>query len=485
MNVYELKKWRAVSSALRSSDSGSAVARNARAPVVLEEALLLGSLDLHATILSFVDDASEDRASLVSSAWARLRGWICELPGVVRTAVFSRDGSKLAVGTEERVLAVYDVKTQRILWASANVGLNTPNVVFLHDGTMAVGRAKPWVQIYDPATGVLLRKIGSGILDEERNGSVRDHTDHLALSPDGTTLAVCHEYNMRVRLYNVATGAPLGPYLVTHESPGEIYDISFSPDGSTLAVCSLNSKLEFYDVAAGTLRHEIVRDKLYVGTSLAFSPDGTMVAACTWRDFRLYDATTFEVLHTLDLARGATCRGVMFSHDSKTVIVGHSDDKTVFYDAATLEVLREIPRTGCVISNALSPDGKLCAIAGAADPHPRYRDSSPDEDSSAVEYSSSGQYSSSSSGEDDDDSSGEDDDDSDVDGDSEATSDEEESEEENDEVHMEGSENDEEIDGSDASDAPYYVYSNEGPEPVRMGRVALYIAATGERYRMR
>ena len=74
---------------------------------------------------------------------------------------------------------------------------------------------------------------------------------------------------------------------------------------------------------------------------------------------------------------------------------------------------------------------------------------------------------------------------SDVDGDSEATSDEEESEEENDEVHMEGSDNDEEIDGSDASDAPYYVYSNEGPEPVRMGRVALYIAATGERYRMR
>ena len=464
MQVYTLKKWRPVSIALQSSDSGSAAARTARAPMVVEEDLLLGSLDLHATILSFVDDASEERASLVSSAWARLRGWICELPGLVRTAVFSRDGSKLAVGTEERVLAVYDVKTRRILWASANVGLNTPNVVFLHDGTMAVGRAKPWVQIYDPATGVLLRKIGSGILDEERNGSVRDHTDHLALSPDGTTLAVCHEYNMRVRLYNVATGAPLGPYLVTHESPGEIYDISFSPDGSTLAVCSLNSKLEFYDVAAGTLRHEIVRDKLYVGTSLAFSPDGTMVAACTWRDFRLYDATTFEVLHTLDLARGATCRGVMFSHDSKTVIVGHSDDKTVFYDAATLEVLREIPRTGCVISNALSPDGKLCAIAGAAAAPPNYPDSD--------DYSSSGQYSSFSSGEDDDDS--------------EATSDEEESEEEDsDEGSSEESDNDEESDGSDASDAPYYVYSNEGPEPVRMGRVALYIAATGERYRMR
>ena len=36
---------------------------------------------------------------------------------------------------------------------------------------------------------------------------------------------------------------------------------------------------------------------------------------------------------------------------------------------------------------------------------------------------------------------------------------------------------------SDGSDSPYYAYG--GQESVRMGRVALYIAATGERYRMR
>ena len=125
--------WHAITNALRSPYI-------AKAPKAAEDGLLLGSLDLHTTILSFVDEGSEARASRVSSAWARLRGWICELPGLVRTAVFSRDGSKLAVGTDEKILAVYDVKMRRMLWASCDVDTCTPDVVFLHDGTLAVGR---------------------------------------------------------------------------------------------------------------------------------------------------------------------------------------------------------------------------------------------------------------------------------------------------------------------------------------------------------
>ncbi len=434
--------WHAITSALRSSPS-------TQAPRAAEEGLLLGSQDLHTTILSFVDEGSEARASRVSSAWARLRGWICELPGLIRTAVFSRDGSKLAVGTDERILAVYDVKMRRMLWASCDVGTCTPDVVFLHDGTLAVGRGGPRVQIYDAATGARLREIAHGD---------RDHVHLLALSPDGAMLAVCHRNNHRVGLFNVASGASLGPDLVTHEVGGEIWGISFSPDGSTLAVCSMNSKLEFYDVAAGTLRHEI--DFPIRGLcALAFSPDGTMVAAVGGKwdggSVVVYDAVTFEVLRTVPLPLSA--QAVTFSRDSKRVFVGRQDNKTVIYDAATLEVLHEILRTSVVISNEISPDDKLCAIVGATLPfHRNHRANSI------------------SAGNDNEDEDGEDSDDwEDID-------------EENDEVHIEDSDDDSADEGSEEriqsneSEVPYYTV-----EPVRMGRVALYIAGTGERYRMR
>ena len=66
--------WHAITNALRSPYI-------AKAPKAAEDGLLLGSQDLHTTILSFVDEGSEARASRVSTAWARLRGWICELAG--------------------------------------------------------------------------------------------------------------------------------------------------------------------------------------------------------------------------------------------------------------------------------------------------------------------------------------------------------------------------------------------------------------------
>ena len=420
--------WHAITNALRSPYI-------AKAPKAAEDGLLLGSQDLHTTILSFVDEGSEARAARVSSAWARLRGWICELPGLVRTAVFSRDGSQLAVGTQEKILAVYDVKTRRMLWASCDVDTCTPNVVFLHDGTLAVGRGGPRVLIYDAATGARLREIAH---DD------RDHVGHLALSPDGATLAVCHYNDHRVGLFNVASGASLGPDLVTHEAGGKIFAVSFSPDGSTLAVGGMNSKLEFYDVAAGTLCHEVVLpDDLRCSFALAFSPDGTMVAASHVQpvagqaaagQVRIYDAVTFEVLRTAPLPLYA--QAVTFSRDSKRVFVGRSDNKTVIYDAATLEVLHEILRTSSVLSNEISPDDKLCAIAG-----PTLVSAGRDHRANSI-----------SADRDNEDEDGEDSDD------------------------WEDIDDDEDSDGND------YVY---GEEPVRMGRVALYIAATGERYRMR
>ena len=73
MQVYALKKWRPVSTALQSSDSGSAVAERACTSGG-GRGLTAGSLDLHATILSFVDMRPK-----IAPPWSAARGRGCRV----------------------------------------------------------------------------------------------------------------------------------------------------------------------------------------------------------------------------------------------------------------------------------------------------------------------------------------------------------------------------------------------------------------------
>ncbi|KAG2065509.1 WD40 repeat-like protein, partial [Suillus decipiens] len=79
-----------------------------------------------------------------------------------------------------------------------------------------------------------------------------------------------------VRLWEVATGKPVGKPLLGHTRP--VTSVSFSPDGTRIATGSWDGTVRLWNVAMGKPVCEIGEPTDGVH-SVSFSPDGTRVAS--------------------------------------------------------------------------------------------------------------------------------------------------------------------------------------------------------------
>jgi WD40 repeat protein len=144
---------------------------------------------------------------------------------------------------------------------------------FSPDGkTLAAGRGKKAVRLFDATTGREVRAFGASL------SPGGDRAIQQAFSPDGKLLAVPVGV---VRLWDVAAGKELGR--LSGRSPGASL-LAFSPDGRTLATGGAGRMVQLWDVASRRAGREILiagepSSKRPEGIGmLQFSPDGRMLA---------------------------------------------------------------------------------------------------------------------------------------------------------------------------------------------------------------
>jgi len=312
--------------------------------------------------------------------------------GIKRTLAFSKDGKKLASGSNDRTAIVWDLLTGRpigqevhldplsavafspdnLTLASATFGgaiklwdMASPvdainfaasteivSMTFSPKGQNVILGGRNSTRIVDAKTG---KELASLPLKEVQAIS-GDATSMAALGPDNTTTI----WDRRTE--RAATTLPTGPIKIA----------AFSPDGLFLASFgSRDVNMKLWDLSTAQSRtfniEPPVSNRQFVNCT-AFSADGRFVAAgFTFQWITVWEVATGKV--KLQFSQGPALMNVLsvaFSPDSQSLAVGTDVGAVTLWEVETGKLLKSFKgHTLPVRSLAFSPDGKTLATACA------------------------------------------------------------------------------------------------------------------------
>jgi WD40 repeat protein/beta-lactamase regulating signal transducer with metallopeptidase domain len=337
------------------------------------------------TALVFHLAFSPDGKTLATGAWDNTaRVWdaatgreIKVLEGhtdAVRTVAFTPDGKTLATAGFDGLVKLWDTATwkERASFMAHEGGAN--GVTFTRDGSLlatskrAAGQMNSGeVKIWDVAT----------LKEKSVLTSFRGPVLGLAFSPDGKTLATGGGLTRtlgEVKLWDTATGRERASL---HGHRQWLECVTFSPDGNILVsgggFVGQDGEVNLWDVAP-TPAEAMLTGHGGAVTCGTFSADGkTAVTGSADKTVKIWDVTERRERLTLK-GHTAAVKAVVLSRDGKTMVSAGEDNTVRVWDAATgkeTAVFTVMTRPGdeakmsVARTLALSPDGKMLAVAGS------------------------------------------------------------------------------------------------------------------------
>ncbi|KAK4461139.1 HET-R [Cladorrhinum samala] len=267
----------------------------------------------------------------------------------VRSVAFSPDGQRLASGSDDNTVKIWDPASGQCLQTLEDHNGPVESVAFSPDGQrLASGSEDNTVKIWDPASGQCLQTL------EDHNGLV----ESVAFSPDGQRLA-SGSFDNTVKIWDPASGQCLQTFEGHNES---VISVAFSPDSQQLASGSEDDTVKIWDPASGQCL-QTLEDHNGPVRSVAFSPDGQRLASGSFDNtVKIWDPISRQCLQTLK-GHGDIVWSVAFSPDSQRLASGSEDNTVKIWDPAAggqyLQTLKG--HNGPVESVTFSPDGQRLA----------------------------------------------------------------------------------------------------------------------------
>jgi WD40 repeat protein len=218
----------------------------------------------------------------------------------------------------------------------------------------------PDVRVWDTVTGQVQKR------------TYGDKTKAIAVSPDGTTVAVCA--GGEVRTWSLVDWRDRLTQSLHFDDPAcDSAALTFSPDGKLLAVASLpyfspTTRVMLVDSVTGRKQRTLSlrqRAQHWGPHPLAFSPDGKVLAlACGRPLVRRWEVASGRELPALpDNPLGVSA--IAWGPDGKSLVVAQDywdPGRMQLWNVASRRVRWSLP--GPVGAVAFSPDGRVLAAAG-------------------------------------------------------------------------------------------------------------------------
>jgi WD40 repeat protein/serine/threonine protein kinase len=294
----------------------------------------------------------------------------------VLSVAVSPDGERIASGSQDGIIKIWDAKTGQELRRIPAHKNHVRSIAFSPDGlSLASGSWDETVKIWDAQTGQARRTL--------KGHHVKVWS--VAFSPDGKLLASgaghagVQDSVGEVKLWNVVTGQEVRS-LQGHRST--VNCVAFSPDCQRLASGATGPQptVKVWDVQTG--QELWTRDLHHHVWGVAFSRDGRLLASsgggAFWggAELKIWDARTGQLIRDLHQhTRGVWC--LAFSPDGHRLASGSIDQTVKIWDVTSGQpALTLRGHLGDVRSVVFSPDGHRL-FTGAHDGTVRVWDATP------------------------------------------------------------------------------------------------------------
>ncbi|KAL2889226.1 Vegetative incompatibility protein HET-E-1 [Ceratocystis lukuohia] len=280
----------------------------------------------------------------------------------VSSVVFSNDRQRLASGSYDRTVKIWDATSGACLQTFESHFSFVTSVAFSNDGQrLASGSCDRTVKIWDTTSGTCLQTL-------EGHG---DYVKSVVFSNDGQRLASGSD-DRKVKIWDATSGACLQTLKGHHHS---VTSVVFSNDGQRLASGSDDSTVKIWDATYGAVSHALKghlgfrkfsalqRPHQHQGL-IMFSNDGQRLASASGdKIVKVWDTTSGICLQILE-GHHNSVTSVVFSNDGLLLASGSWDKTVKIWDATSGACLQTLEGHGYYVSSVVfSNDAQRLASA--------------------------------------------------------------------------------------------------------------------------